>query len=723
MPELLLEVLSEEIPARMQRRAARDLEQRVSDALSAAGLEFTESVAYATPRRLCLRVAGLSAASGATREERRGPRADAPEAAVEGFLRSTGLERENLEVREDRKGKGGRKAEPVKVLYAVVEKPGRAASDIAADVIPGVFESFPWPKSMRWGARPFRWVRPIHSILCILSEDVDDGQGDTDGHVREAGPEPGAAEAEPPLARIVPFEWAGIRSGDRTRGHRYMSPESFSVACFRDYRGRLAEAKVILDSVDRAERVRTNTENLVSELGLELIEDSELLAEIAGLVEWPVVLVGHIPREFLGLPPEVLQVSMREHQKFLSVRNPGTGRIEAFVTVANTETADGGATILAGNRKVLSARLSDAAFFWDNDMRTARTGMKPWRDGLASVTFHNRLGSQADRANRLERLAGSLSERVGAQPEAAESAARIAKLDLLSEMVQEFPELQGRMGRRYAVAAGYEPEVADACREHHLPAGANDPVPHAPVSVAVGLADRFDMLFGFWSIGEKPTGSKDPFALRRAAIGIIRLILENQLRLPLHDLFAAASSDYPDLDANDLIEFFHDRLKVFLRGAGIAHEVIDACLAMPSSDDLWLLVERARSLQDFLGTAEGTDLLQGFRRANNILVAEERKDGVSYQLAPDMHLVELDTERALFSALGASESAIVKALDVEDFVQAMTAMSRLRVPVDAFFDAVLVNSPNPVLRRNRLCLLNRIREVMCRVADFSKIGG
>ena len=696
MPDLLLELLSEEIPARMQARAAEDLKRLVTDALVEAGLTYAGAGAFATPRRLTLAVEGLTDRSPDTREERKGPRADAPDKAIEGFLRSTGLTRDQLEVRADKKGD---------VLFAVMERPGRAASDIIAEVVPQVVRTFPWPKSMRWGSGSLRWVRPLHSILCILSD--------------EAG------------ATVVPFDVDGIASGDSTVGHRFMAPDRFSVTSFEDYELKLARAHVVLNPETRADKIRHDAEQMAFAQGLEVVEDKGLLAEVAGLVEWPVVLMGDIGPDFLDLPPEVLQTSMKEHQKFFSVRNPKTGRIEKFVTVANRETADQGATILHGNDKVLAARLSDAKFFWENDLRTVKSkGLEGMAAPLANVTFHAKLGTQAERIARIEALAREIAPLVGAQPDLAAEAARVVKADLSSEMVYEFPELQGVMGTYYAKAAGHDDIVAAACATHYQPLGPSDDVPTDPVAVAVALADKIDMLTGFWAIDEKPTGSGDPYALRRAALGVIRIVLDGGHRARLTDVFkagiariAAEGADTGEGTVADLLSFFADRLKVHLRGEGVRHDVIDACFQLGGQDDLVLLVNRVRALQAFLETDDGANLLAGYKRAANILTQEEKKDGVEYSLDPQPQLAETDEERALFAALDTAEAEILPALKAEDFAAAMSAMAGLRAPIDAFFDNVKVNADNDMVRRNRLCLLNRIRAVMSRVAILSAIEG
>lgn len=682
MPDLLIELFSEEIPARMQAQASADLKKLVTDGLVEAGLTYAAAAAFATPRRLTLSVEDLTAESRAVREERKGPKVGAPEKALEGFLRGVGLTVDQLETREDKKGA---------FYVAMIDRPGRTAADIVAEVLERTIRTFPWPKSMRWGSGSLRWVRPLQSILCILVG--DDG------------------------AEVVPLDVDGLKSGNTTRGHRFMGPEAFSVTSFDDYEAKLKRAKVMLRTDARADAIWQDATSQAFATGLEVVEDRGLLAEVAGLVEWPVVLMGRIDETFLDLPPEVLQTSMREHQKFFSVRNPRTGRIERFVTVANIETADDGATILNGNQRVLSARLSDAKFFWDNDLRVAQAGMGPWLDGLASVTFHNKLGSQRDRIDRIAALAREIAPVVGADPDQAFEAAQIAKADLRSEMVGEFPELQGLMGRYYAEAAGRDAAVAAAAEEHWKPMGPSDAVPTAPVSVAVALADKLDTLTGFWAIDEKPTGSKDPFALRRAALGVIRLVLENDLQLPLGGIFGENSW------SPALLAFFHDRLKVYLKDQGIRHDVIDACIAMPGNDDLTLLVKRARALQATLDTDDGENLIQGFKRANNILTQAEDKDGVEYSFGADMKFAEDQAEKDLFTALDTAEEQIAPAMRDEDFSAAMAAMAALRQPIDRFFTDVQVNAESQILRRNRLNLLSRIRTICLSVADLTRIEG
>ncbi len=686
MADLLIELFSEEIPARLQPGARDTLRKLMTDGLVEAGLTYAHAAAFSTPRRLTLAIEDLSTASPTLREDRKGPATTAPEKAIEGFLRSTGLTLDQLEIRDEKKGQA---------YYAVVTKPGRQAAEIIAEVLEKAIRTFPWAKSMRWGAGNLRWVRPLHSILCLLTD--------------AAG------------SQVVPLDIDGIRAGNTTRGHRFMAPDTFAVTSFEDYAAKLKSAYVVLDSAVRAETIWTDAQTLAFARGLELVEDRGLLAEVAGLVEWPVALLGDIAPDFLGLPPEVLQTSMKEHQKFFSVKNPKTGRIEGFVTVANRETADGGATILKGNLKVLSARLSDAKFFWEHDLRVVRTeGMEGMGGGLAQVTFHNKLGSQAERVARIAVLAREIAPLTGADPDLAEQAARVVKSDLRSAMVGEFPELQGLMGSYYARAQGLPEAVAEACKGHYSPLGPSDDVPAAPVTVAVALADKIDTLTGFWAIDEKPTGSKDPFALRRAALGVIRLVLENRLRVPLADVFATANGA---TDAADLLSFFHDRLKVFLKEQNLRYDVIDAVLSMPGGDDLTLVVKRAEALTAFLKTDDGTNLIQGFKRANNILTQAETKDGVEYSFGADPKFAEGAEEKALFTALDTAEAALVPALRAEDFVAAMAAMAALRAPIDAFFTAVQINADNQILRRNRLNLLSRIRQICLSVADLAKIEG
>nr|WP_217482824.1 glycine--tRNA ligase subunit beta [Sulfitobacter maritimus] len=755
---MLIELFSEEIPARMQKRAGEDLQKLVTNGLVDAGLTYGSAAVFTTPRRLTLALGDMLAASPRQVEERKGPKADAPEKAIEGFLRGAGLTRDQLEERDTPKGK---------ILFAKIEKPGRPAAEIVAEVLEQTIRNFPWPKSMRWGAGNLKWVRPLHSILCIISD--------------EAG------------AEVVPLTVDGITAGNTTRGHRFLAPDEIEVTGFEDYQAKLARASVVLDPASRADTIWHDATNVAFAAGLEVVEDAGLLAEVAGLVEYPVVLMGRIGKDFLGLPPEVLQTSMKEHQKFFSVRNPKSGQIERFITVANRTTADEGTTILAGNEKVLGARLSDAKFFWDNDLRTvtAEGGMETWVKALENVTFHNKLGTQAELIDRMATLSHELAPLVGADADEAEQAARVAKADLSSEMVYEFPELQGLMGSYYARKAGLSDAVADAAKDHYAPLGPSDDVPTAPVSIAVALAEKIDKLTGFWAIDEKPTGSKDPFALRRAALGVIRILVENDLNISglsalqisyaalinsqldadranilvgdvdgtelwsrgshvtLDDgetarrndseiaqaieqgeiIFTDGSADHgsrialPNEFASSVLSFIHDRLKVYLRDQGIRHDVIDACIAMEGSDDLTLLVKRARALSETLKTDDGENLIQGFKRANNILSQAEEADGVEYSFGADPKFAETDAEKDLFAALDKAEAKITPAMAAQDFSTAMAGMAELRGPIDAFFETVQVNADNPTVRRNRLNLLSRIRTICSAVADLTKLDG
>jgi glycyl-tRNA synthetase beta chain len=695
VPDLLIELFSEEIPARMQKRAGEDLQKLVTNGLVEAGLTYGSAAVFTTPRRLTLALGDMLAASPRQVEERKGPKADAPEKAIEGFLRGAGLTRDQLEERDTPKGK---------ILFAKIEKPGRPAAEIVAEVLEQTIRNFPWPKSMRWGTGSLKWVRPLHSILCIISD--------------EAG------------AEVVPLTVDGIEAGNTTRGHRFLAPDEIEVSGFEDYQTKLARAHVVLDPAARADTIWHDATNMAFAAGLEVVEDAGLLAEVAGLVEYPVVLMGRIGEDFLGLPPEVLQTSMKEHQKFFSVRNPKSGQIERFVTVANRTTTDDGATILAGNEKVLGARLSDAKFFWDNDLRTvtAEGGMETWVKALENVTFHNKLGTQAELIDRMATLSRELAPLVGADADEAEQAARVAKADLSSEMVYEFPELQGLMGSYYARKAGLSDAVADAAKDHYAPLGPSDDVPTAPVSIAVALAEKIDKLTGFWAIDEKPTGSKDPFALRRAALGVIRILVENDVSLTLNDVLNKSAEivgerDAGRADTGDILSFTHDRLKVYLRDQGIRHDIIDACIAMDGSDDLTLLVKRARALSETLKTDDGENLIQGFKRANNILSQAEEADGVEYSFGADPKFAETEAEKDLFTALDKAEAKITPAMAAQDFSTAMAAMADLRGPIDAFFEAVQVNADNPTVRRNRLNLLSRIRTICSAVADLTKLDG
>ena len=670
MPELLIELFSEEIPARMQQKAADDLRQIVTNALVGQGLTYEGAQAHGGARRLVLSIEGLDAKAADVNEERKGPRTDAPQPAIDGFLKSTGLSLDQLKVQDDKKGQ---------FYLAVMRKPGRAATEIIAEIVPDTIRKFPWPKSMRWGSGFLRWVRPLHSIICTF-----DGE-------------------------VVPFEIEGIRSGNTTRGHRFMGPQSIEVRRFEDYALKLSRAFVIVDANTRAETIRTEARNLAFAQGLELIEDEGLLKETAGLVEWPVVLMGSFDESFLSVPPEVIATSIKTHQKCFALRNAMTGRLaNRYLLVSNLVAKDGGRTIIEGNNKVIAARLSDARFFWDQDRKAK---LSDWASKLDAITFHAKLGSQGERVTRIERLAAEIARTIGADAEKAMLAARLSKADLVTGMVGEFPELQGLMGRYYALDQGVDPDVADAIRDHYKPVGPSDSIPVSRVGQAVALADKLDTLTGFWSIDEKPTGSKDPYALRRAALGVIRIILDKGLRLPLA------------FCGEDLLAFFADRLKVHLKEQGARHDLIDAVFALGNQDDLVMIVKRVEALSTFLETDDGKNLLAGVKRAANILRIEEKKDGVTHD--GDVHISQLikGEEKALHSAITQAVGQARRAVEQEDFEGAMAAIAKLRAPVDAFFEHVTVNDKDATFRENRLRLLNRIRAATAEVADFSKIEG
>ncbi|MGB3720144.1 MAG: glycine--tRNA ligase subunit beta [Hyphomicrobiaceae bacterium] len=709
MPELLLELFSEEIPARMQVRAAEELKRLVTGELQAQGLETGEAQAFATPRRLALVVRDVAARSPDQLEERKGPRVNAPEAAIQGFLKAAGL---------SSIGQASVVSDPKKGDYYVarIERPGRSAYEIVSEVVPDVLRRFPWPKSMRWGSHTFAWVRPLHGIICLL-----DGE-------------------------VVPFEIAGVSSSNTTRGHRFHGNTPVQVSGFDDYVEKLRAAKVILDSGERARRIEEQARELAAKHKLELIEDAGLLAENAGLTEWPVVLMGHFDEAFLEVPPEVIITSIRTHQKCFALRDPETGKLaNRFLLVANLEAADGGAAIVAGNEKVIRARLSDARFFWEQDLKKPLDEMA---HALRGVTFHEKLGTQWERVERIAELAFYIAGAVDAVPEDARRAAQLAKADLVSGMVGEFPELQGLMGRYYAEAVGTKPEIARAIELHYKPKGPNDTVPLVEegdaVAVAVALADKIDTLVGFWRINEKPTGSGDPYQLRRAALGIIRIILENDLRVSLTEKIARVHEEYRKQGSSvvlgnkeasgtpeeierkittDLLSFFADRLKVHLREQGARHDLIDAVFALPGQDDLALIVKRVEALGDFLETDDGANLLAGVKRAANIVAIEEKKDKTRYEGDYDLKLLKAPEELALAAAIESTKQDTRAAIAVENFEGAMRALAELRRPVDAFFEKVTVNVEDQNLRQNRLRLLSQIRAATMTVADFSKIAG
>lgn len=788
MPELLLELFSEEIPARMQARAADDLKRLMAERLAEARLDYEAMRSYATPRRLALVVDGLPERQPDLAEERRGPRADAPEKAIAGFKGSLPPDAK-IEEREEKKGT---------FLYAVIDREGRLTEEILRERIPLLVHQFPWPKSIRSGEASFRWVRPLHNILVKYAGKfipVELGVFDIYEDIKS-----GDLEVFPVTAEV--------KSQDKTWGHRFLSADPIKAADFVDYEKKLRSAHVLLDPAERRERIAAGAAKLAADEGLEVIADPALLAENAGLTEWPVPLLGRFDEAFLEVPPEVLMTSMKTHQRFFSLRDPATGRLAPrFICVANLEAADGGEAIVAGNEKVLAARLADARFFWGQDRKLP---LEARLADLREIVFHEKLGTLAERVDRIEELAAHLAQTAvplraadrsyfdklstngpawlaeahsaqSVRPEPVEGrtpaqqayvacvrrAARLCKADLTTEMVGEFPELQGLMGRYYALEQGEPEPIAHAVEAHYAPRGPDDACPSDPVSVCVALAEKLDTLVGFFAIGQKPTGSKDPFALRRAALGIIRLIVENRLRLELHGVTAvgavpfikrklearakkqelevavSALSNVEGLQALgnvieefehigaeispeffDLLDFFADRLKVQQREKGVRHDYIEAVFSLGGEDDLVRLLDRVAALQDFLATDDGANLLAGYKRANNILKIEEKKDAASYgdKDVEPKRLAE-PAEITLYEKLGAAQGEAERALELEDFADAMRALASLRVPIDAFFDHVTVNAEDADLRDNRLALLGRIRAAVDTVADFSKIEG
>ena len=743
MPDFLLEFLSEEIPARMQARAADDLKKIITDRLVAAGLVYEGAKAFATPRRLALSVHGVPVRQPDIKEEKKGPRVGAPEGAIAGFLKAAGLKSiDQAKVQPDKKGD---------FYVAVIEKPGRPALDVIGEMIPEVVRGFPWPKSMRWGNGRLTWVRPLHSILATFGPETEEPE-------------------------VVPFDIDGIAASDQTRGHRFMAPAAFKVRRFDDYVAQLEQAKVVLDPARRAALILADAKNLAFAQGFELVEDEGLLAEVAGLVEWPVTLMGEFDAAFLSIPEEVIRATIRINQKCFVLRDSGSAKLtNKFILVANEEASDGGRSIVAGNGRVIRARLSDAKFFYENDLKTRLEDRLP---KFEHIVFHEKLGSQAERIARIVALAGQLAQIVDADVAKAERGAQLCKADLLTDVVGEFPELQGLMGRYYAEAQNEDEAVAHAIEDHYRPKGPDDLVPADPVSIAVALADKIDTLVGFWAIDEKPTGSKDPYALRRAALGVIRIVIENGLRLPLRlqlwhhfgtvrrdeALAEAIAALHPlqeqivELSAtdielamklevlvsqrerrlagpvlvqahsylqqtHDLLAFFADRLKVQLREQGARHDLVDAVFSLEGQDDLLLIVRRVEALGKFLDSDDGKNLLAGYKRATNIIRIEEKKDKREYTGAPDAKLYRLAEEKALAEIINVAKNDASAAVAKEDFAAAMSAMAKLRPTVDAFFDKVTVNVDDKALRENRLKLLNEIREATRAVADFSKIEG
>ena len=685
MSELLIELFSEEIPSRMQKSAGDDLKKNITQGLMNASLAFESAASFYTPRRLVLVVEGLAAYSVSKVVERRGPRSDAPEVAVNGFIKSTGLSESELEVRKEKNGE---------FFFAAIKTPGRKATEIVAEVLQETIINFPWGKSMNWGTSSIKWVRPLHNILCIISSETE--------------------------TSVVPIELDGIKSNNHSRGHRFMSGIEFPVSSFDDLRSKLKKAFVVLDNEERERDIWSNASNQAFALGLEVVKDPLLLTEVSGLVEWPNVLMGKIDTTFLDLPSEVLQISMSQHQKFFSVKNNKSGRIERFITVANVITPDNGELILAGNQKVLFARLSDAKFFWNNDLRIINTGMDIWIKKLGSVTFHNKLGTQKDRIDRLCLLAANIASFLEVDVELTKQAALFCKADLSSEMVYEFPELQGIMGSYYAISSGLNPDVALAIKEHYSPMGPSEICPRKPISVVIALADKIDILISFWKINEKPTGSRDPFALRRAALGVIRILIENSISLNLRLYF---SNDLEPEVSNDLLSFIHDRLTVFLKNENVRYDAIEACLNIEGNDNIFILSERVKSLSDVLKSEEGINLAAGFKRVNNIITKAEKDDGVVYELDPDSKFFESIEEKNLLLRLSEADISINTYLKNHNFTGAMSALGQLRAPIDEFLEKVQVNSDNQIVRRNRLCLLTRVKTICYKVADLSLLEG
>lgn len=704
MPDLLLELRSEEIPARMQRKAAGDLKKLVTDALVEAGLSYEGAREYWTPRRLTLDIRGLTARSADVREERKGPRTDANEKAIEGFLRGAGLSSiSEAQVQSDPK-KGD-------FYVAIISRPGRAAEEIIAAVMPDIIRNFPWPKSMRWGkasAKPgsLRWVRPLQSIVCMFGTEHEE-------------------------TTVIPFGIDGIVASNVTYGHRFHAPDAITVKRFDDYVASLEKASVILDAERRKDIILHDARDIAFANGLELVEDEGLLEEVSGLVEWPQVLMGSFEEDYLSIPSEIIRLTIKTNQKcFVTRPQAGETLSNRFILISNIQATDGGKEIIHGNGKVVRARLSDALHFWKRDQgdlpdletleaSAAKFGLdlkKSLDQRMAkldalNVTFHAKLGSQGERVARIRMLAAELAKITGADPALVDRAVVLAKADLRTEAVGEFPELQGLMGRKYAALQGENASVAAAIEDHYKPQGPSDRVPEDKVAITVALADKLDTLVGFWAIDERPTGSKDPYALRRAALGVVRILLERGVRLPL----LATTKDA------DLLAFFHDRLKVYLRDLGARYDLIDAVLT-PETDDLLMIARRVEALTAFITSEDGKNLLAGTKRATQLLAAEEKKGTVVADSVSEA-LLKLDAEKDLFAAVKVASTEASDAIAKEDFRSAMAALSKLRAPVDRFFEDVLVNDEDAAIRANRLALLRLIREATGTVSDFSKIAG
>ena len=701
MPELLLELLSEEIPARMQDRARADLERLLTDGLKGAGLDFSGVWTFSTPRRLGLSVEGLPEQQPDVRQERKGPRVGSPDKAIEGFLRSVGFDSiERCEVRE---------VKGADFYFAVIERKGAPAAQALGGIVTTAIRSMGWPKSMRWGDSAFQWVRPLHNILCIF-----DGR-----------PVPGSLDIG-----------GGVSLGfnAKTVGHRFLAPDAILVESASGYRESLEAACVIVDPAERRSRIEAAANSLAASLGFSLRDDPALLNEVTGLVEWPVAVAGRIDDEFMELPPEVLITSMRSHQKYFALEDTAGRMAPHFIAIADMAPADGGTSVAAGNERVLRARLADAQFFWDQDLATPLSGRV---EALEGITFHTKLGTVGEKVRRIERLAGDLAPYASADLNHAQHAARLAKADLTTGMVGEFPELQGIMGRYYALQDGEDAAMADAIAGHYAPQGPSDACPTDPITVAVALADKIDTLAAFWLIGETPTGSRDPYGLRRAALGVVRLIVENSLRLPLKGLLDNAVREAlvfaishgsplpqnPEVASQLAFQFIVDRLFVHLRALGTRHDLVAAGFVKGDEDDLVQLLARVEALAALLDSDDGENLLTAYRRAANILRIEERKDGRSYRGEPLFSLFDSPEEIHLDQSLTMAKRRMPDLLYAEAFGEAMTALADLRRPIDSFFDAVTVNDADPGLRENRLLLLSNIRSVMDSVADFSQIEG
>ncbi len=709
MPDLLIELFSEDIPARMQLRAADELRRLVTEKLQAQGLGFGSAEAHSTPRRLVLSVTGIPQQQADIREERRGPRVGAPQQAIDGFLRGAGLSSLD-QCQQTDSGKG-------MFWVAVVEKPGRPSGDVLPGIVGDAIRELPWPKSMRWADHQFRWVRPLHSIVALFNGKVLEGAVTL--ATSEAAPE--TAEGNVCLGSEV--DARRLKFGTVSYGHRFLSPDPFEVQGFERFKDRLRNAYVILDREERKRQIAEQAILLAAAAGMKLRNDPVLLEEVVGLVEWPVPLLGTIDQQFMDVPAEVLTTSMRVHQRYFALETMDGKLAPRFIVIANRPTTDGGRIVVAGNERVLRARLSDAKFFWDQDRRIP---LESRVETLKDITFHAKLGSVLEKTNRVEALAGTIAGRIGARPEAAQRAARLAKADLVTGLVGEFPELQGVVGRYIAREQGSTQDIANAIADHYKPLGPSDSCPSDGVSVALAIADKVDTLVAFFAIDEKPTGSRDPFALRRAALGVIRLIVENGHRLPLVALFEEAAQKLGNkgkADSGELLAFFADRLKVTLREKGVRHDLIDAVFALGGEDDLVRLLARVEALGAFLGSNDGANLLVAYRRAANILRIEEKKDGRAYDGTPDASKLAQAEEKSLSEALASVRGELDPLLAREAFGDAMGLLARLRGPVDAFFDKVTVNAPEADLRENRLKLLAQIRATLNTVADFSRIEG